>query len=421
MDLSYKQRIKRRFKAWVYRCFPALLHRNFRYFFVGQAISLIGTWMQNAGQSWLVLQITDNALLLGILNAAQFIPMLCFSLFAGVVVDRFPKRKIIIITQIVMMLCALALAFFIWTGYVEYIYILIIALILGIAQSLDMPARQSFMVELVGKEDLMNAIALNSSIFNGARVIGPALAGMVMAFLGAGTAFFINGVTFIAVIYGLFKIQTDDRGHVEMSDKSILTNVVEGIKYIGKNPVLYATMFLIAVVWVFCLNFNTLIPVFAMNVLEEKELGYGLLMSAMGVGAMTGALSLAVKSGRGAKYGVFLLGGGTLSVFMIATGLQRSYLLSALFLCISGWGMVTFAASANSILQLNSPDNMRGRIMSVYALVSGGVVPFGSIYAGYMSETFGANMTFIISGIIGTVVIAFAGLLYYRYKPMGSK
>ena len=414
MMVSNYKNIKARVKSSIGNSFPALLHKNFRYFWLGQCISLIGTWMQNAGQSWLVIQTTNSPFLLGVLNAAQFIPTLIFSLFAGVMVDRFPKRIITIITQVALMFCAFGLAVLIWTGNAKFEYILIIAVMLGIAQSIDMPARQALMVELVGKEDLLNAIALNSSIFNAARILGPLVAGLIMGWLGAGAAFFINGISFIAVIYGLYKIKIEDKSNESLSDKGMLSNVMEGIRYIVKTKILYGTLFIIAVVWTFTLNFSTLIPAFALGVLHEQEFGYGVLMAFMGIGAFIGAMSLAAKSSRGPKLAIFLLGGIVMSVFMIAIGIQKNFLLTALFLAIAGWGMIIFNASANSILQINSPDHLRGRILSVYALVSGGAIPFGSLYAGYMAESYGSNIAFVVSGVVGVAVVGAVSLMFIR-------
>jgi MFS family permease len=251
--------LNKRIKAGIGKTFPALLHKNFRYFWVGQCISLIGSWMQTAGQAWLVLQITNNAFLLGLLNAVQTLPMLVFSVFAGTIVDRFPKRKVTIITQTCLMACAFILSLLIFLNQAKYGYILIIAAVLGFVQSIDMPARQSMMVELVGREDLLNAIALNSSIFNAARVLGPVAAGLVMGWLGPGAAFFINGVSFIAVIYGLFKIKIEDKPNLELSGKSILKNTMEGIRYIFTRRILYVTFILVAVLWMFSINLNTFI------------------------------------------------------------------------------------------------------------------------------------------------------------------
>lgn len=400
--------------------FPALTHRNFQYFWFGQCVSLIGTWMQNAGQSWIVLQITNSAFKLGILNAAQFLPTLLFAIFAGVIVDRFPKRTITIVTQAVLMACAFVLAALIWTGNAKYSYILIIALVLGTAQALDMPARQSMIIELVGKEDLMNAIALNSAIFNGARIIGPALAGIVMASIGAGSAFFINGLSFLAVIYGLYKIDAAKTPMNESTGKGVLAEAAAGIKYITKTPVLYITLLLSVVLCVFSQNFNTLIPALAKNVLHQKELGYGFLMSAMGVGALIGALSLAVRSRRKPRYEAFLFGGGIMALFVLIIGLQHNYIISAVLLMAVGWGMVTFNANANNIIQVNAPDQMRGRIMSALSLATGGMIPLGSIYAGYTAQRFGSSFAYRLSGAIGVTAVIVTTIYYYYLKRKQS-
>lgn len=411
MNLPDLKRISKRTSSSLRESFPALTHKNFQYFWIGQCISLIGTWMQNAGQSWLVLQITNNAFLLGLLNAMQFMPMLIFSLFAGVIVDRFPKRKVVIAAQIGLMMCAFALTALIWTHHVKYIYILIIAVLLGIFQSVDMPARQTFMVELVGKDDLLNAVALNSSIFNGARIIGPALAGIVMGLLGAGAAFFINGLSFLAVIYGLCKITVDGNSYKDAAVGNMAKDVAESIRYIWKTHIVFVVILITGLVNIFCLNFNTLIPTFAMYSVKLNAQGYGFLMSAMGLGALVGAVSLAAKSGKGPQIGMFMAGGAVFSVFMVLVGLQHNYWLSAILLAMCGWGMVTFSASANSMLQLNSPDQMRGRIMSVYALVTGGFTLFGSLYSGFMAKQFDSNVAFWASGVIGIAIMFLASLM----------
>jgi len=412
--ISALKHLNKRIGKEVSALLPALSHRNFRYFWFGQCISLIGTWMQNAGQSWIVLQITNSAFLLGILNAAQFLPTLLFSIFAGVIIDRFPKRKVVIVTQVLLMACAFMLAALIWTGNAKYPYILIIASVLGMAQAFDMPARQSMMVELVGKDDLMNAIALNSAIFNGARIIGPAISGIVMAALGAGAAFFVNGLSFIAVIFGLYKIDAANEPVHRAAGKGVISEAAAGIKYIAKTPVLYITLVLSVILCIFSQNFNTLIPALAKNVLMQKELGYGFLMSSMGVGALIGAVTLAVRSKGTPKYSKILIGGGIMALFVLLTGLQNNYIISSALLMAAGWGMVTFNASANSTVQVNSPDEMRGRIMSAYALTTGGMVPLGSLYAGYTAQRFGSSFAFRLSGIIGLAGTALTSLYYCK-------
>ncbi|MEI6580222.1 MAG: MFS transporter [Eubacteriales bacterium] len=412
--------IKQNISVGLSELFPALTHKNFRYFWFGQFVSLIGSWMQSAGQAWLVLQITNSAFKLGVLNAAQFLPTLLLSVFAGVIVDRFPKRKIAVITQTILMACAFVLAALIWTGNAQYRYILILALVLGLAQALDMPARQSMIIDFVGKKDLMNAIALNSAIFNGTRIIGPAIAGIIMATAGTGFAFFINGLSFIPIIIVLTRISTANIAGNIASGESVLSEASAGIKYIAKTPVLYITLMLSMILCVFSQNFNTLIPALAKNVLNQESMGYGFLMSAMGLGALFGALTLAVRNTGKPKYHVFLAGGGIMALFMLLIGFQHNYVLSALLLAVVGWGMVTFNANANSIIQINAPDKMRGRITSILMLAQGGMIPIGSIYAGYTAQRFGSSFAYRLSGIIGIIAVTVTSFYYYDLKRKES-
>jgi MFS family permease len=284
-----------------------------------------------------------------------------------------------------------------------------------------MPARQSMMVELVGRDDLSNAIALNSAIFNGARIIGPAVAGIVMANVGAGAAFFINGLSFIAVIYGLFRIDAADKPINNSSENSILSDATEGIKYIFKTPVLYVTLLLVMILSAFTQNFNTLIPALAKDVLKQEEMGYGFLMSAMGMGAFIAALAMAIKSRGMQKYLILLLGGFIMSLFTFIIGLQNSYILSSIFLMIVGWGMVTFNACANSTIQINSPDKMRGRIMSAYAFATGGMTPIGSMYAGYTAQKVDTSFAFKLSGIIGIFAVIVTAIYYRKISRSSLK
>ena len=259
----------------------------------------------------------------------------------------------------------------------------------------------------------MNAIALNSTIFNAARIIGPALAGIVMATIGAGTAFLINGLSYIAVIFALFRINAAKTATNKSSGDSVLAEAMAGLKYIAKTPVLYITLLLSMILSVFSQNFNTLIPTLAKNVLNQKEMGYGFLMSAMGIGALIGALSLAMTSRRKAKYRSFLIGGGIMGLFVLMIGFQNNYILSCILLTGAGWGMVVFNANANNIIQINSPDKMRGRIMSALMLASGGMIPVGSLYAGYIAEQFGSSFTYRLSGAIGVAAIMLTAVYYY--------
>ena len=273
--------------------FSSLRHRNFRLFWSGQLISLTGTWMQNLGQAWLVLELTHSSLKLGVVSALQFLPMLFLSFPAGVLIDYFPKRRIIIWTQIVMMILAFTLAALQWTGVVQYWHVVVLATILGVANTVDMPARQAFIIEMVGKEDLMNAIALNSSIFNAARAVGPAVAGLLIGALGTGACFFANGLSYLAVILGLWLIRFDEPRTTRQGDYHIIADIREAMGYIRKTPVVLVTILLVAVVTIFGTNFNVLVPVFARQELHRDAASFGFLMSAFGTGALIGAVSLA--------------------------------------------------------------------------------------------------------------------------------
>lgn len=395
--------------------FPALKHRNFRLFWFGQMISLIGTWMQNIGQDWLVLKLTNSAFLLGVVSALQFLPMLFLSLFAGVVIDRFPKRKILIFTQTSLMVTALALATLTALNAINYWEILVLATIVGFINTIDNPARQSFIIDLVGKEDLMNAISLNSSIFNAARIIGPGIAGVLIGLLGYALCFYLNALSFIAVITGLILIDVKmNKSRAMLKKEEVIADIKEGLLYIKNTPIIFATILMMAVLSTFAINFNVLVPVFAKNILNQNSTGYGFLMSSMGVGALIGALILASLSKKGAKPFYLILGGCGLCVFQILIGFQSYYWLTTILLALSGFSMITFSASANTTVQLNSSNKFRGRVMSVYSLVFGGVTPIGAIYAGSLAEKVGAHMTFIISGLIGIAYILYVVLFKYK-------
>ncbi len=360
----------------------SLRHRNFRLFWSGQLVSLIGTWMQNVGQAWLVLELTHSSFKLGVVSALQFAPMLFLSLFTGPLIDYFDKRRIIIWTQAALMALAFVLSLLVWTGTVQYWHIVILATLLGIINTIDMPARQAFIMEMVGKEDLMNAVALNSSIFNAARAVGPALAGMLIAAMGTAACFFMNGVSFLAVLAGLLFMRVERAADREKPDYNVLKDMREAIRYIRSTPPVLMTILLVSVVSVFGTNFNVLVPVFAKMELHRDAAAFGFLMSSFGAGALIGAFSLALLSRYGPKTSLLLGGGMCLSLFLVLIGLQRSYGLTALLLALSGWSMVTFFGMANTTVQLNTEDRLRGRVMSIYTLSFGGLTPFGSLFAG---------------------------------------
>ncbi len=394
--------------------FPALTHRDYKLFWTGQCISLIGTWMQTVGQAWLVYQITDSSYKLGVISALQFTPMLLFSLPVGAIIDRHSKKKLLFIVQAIMSVNALVLALLVWTGRVSYYTIAVQAILLGILNCIDMPVRQSYMAELASREHLMNAIALNSTIFNAARVIGPAVAGLAFSYFGATVCFLINGLSFIPVLYNISRIQATGESKNTKSEVNIYHEIREGLKYIAGNPIVNTTILMLGFANTIIMNFNVLIPIMAKTVLNGDSRVYGFLLTALGLGAFSGALLMAATSYKGLRIKYLMAAYMCLSIFVFITGFQTKFVYAFLALMLSGWWMTTSLSLSNTCVQTNIPDNMRGRIMSVYALVIGGAVPFGSMYSGTMSEHFGVGFTFKVSGMAG--ILFMLAVIAFRYK-----
>ena len=383
--------------------FRSLRHRNFRLFFSGQLVSLIGTWMQNVGQAWLVLELTHSSFKLGVVSALQFLPMLFLSFFTGPFIDYFSKRKIIIFTQTALMLLAFTLALLDFTGVVQYWHILVLATLLGVVNTIDMPARQAFIIEMVGKDDLMNAIAMNSSIFNAARAVGPAIAGLLIGAAGTALCFFVNGLSFL-VLWGLLLMKFERIPAGRPRTYNVVNDITEAMRYIKATPVVMITILLVAVVSIFATNFTVLVPVFARQELHRDATAFGFLLSSFGVGALIGAVSLAYLSRYGPKPAILLGGGLGLSLVLILIGLQKTYGITALLLALSGWCMVTFFGMANTTVQLNTEDRLRGRVMSVYTFTFGGLTPIGSLFAGSIAHVLKSPLTFALGGLISGLV-----------------
>jgi len=376
-------------------------------FWLGQMVSLIGSWMQMTGQAWLVLTLTDSPFKLGLVSALQWTPVLFLSLFAGVVADRYPKRRILVITQSGLCAMAFVLAALTLSGKVQYWHVLITATCVGTLQAFDMPTRQSFVVEMAGRDDLLNAIALNSTIFNLARVIGPALAGLVIKEVGIGWAFALNGLSFFAVIYALRAMDVPDR--VRPRQGSTVSHIVDGLRYIRRTPLVLGIMILLAVISIFALNFQVLVPTLARNALHGDSSQYGLLMSCMGAGALLGSVCLATFGGRGPQVKAILAGAVLLGLGEMALLFARGWGFAGLSLFVCGAAMVTFSASANTTIQWSVPDELRGRVMSVHTLVFGGTTPFGAFISGTLAQRLGAAATF---GIIGGVAVLSAVVMW---------
>ncbi len=403
--------------------FASLKHRNFRLFFIGQCVSLIGTWMQNIGQTWLVLQITQSALKLSIVTMIQFLPMMLFSLIAGTVVDRFSKRKVLIFTQISMMILAIILATLAFFNVIQYWHILILALLLGLVNTLDMPARHSYFIELVGRQDLMNAIALNSGIFNLARIIGPAIAGLLIGLVGIPICFYLNALSFLAVIIGLFMIRTIEDHPIADKIESInqvFTDIKNGLNYVRNTNTILMPLILIGVLSLLAMNYNVLIPIFAKQTLGLNASGYGIIMMFMGLGSFVGALGVAARSQSGPKNQYLVIGALTTCLFLILLGFVTNYLFACVTLFILGFCSTIFIALNNSVIQLNAKNDMRGRVMSVNTLVRFGITPIGSLATGLLIEYVGVSMSMILSGLLSLIITVLTLLLIRQNRQPKS-
>jgi MFS family permease len=383
----------------------AFRHRNYQLYFSGQLISLVGTWMQNIAQDWLVLVMTNSPFLLGVIAAIQFLPMLLLSLVAGEVADRVPKRPLLILTQSCMMACALVLGLLTLTHLVQYWHVLILAALLGTANAFDNPTRQAFIVEMVGKEDLMNAITLNSSMFNGARVLGPALAGLAIGRLGMAPCFLLNAFSFLAVIVGLALMRLRHQAPTRPSNNNMWQNIAEGLQYIRRTPIILNSVLLMALLSTFAMNFTVLLPVLARVNLHQQAEGYGFLASSLGIGALLGALLLAYISGNRPKRQLWFTGGAGLCLFQLLLALSRQYSLSLLLLFCAGASMIIFAALTNTTVQLNVEDRLRGRVMGVYSIVFLGVTPIGSLFSGSLAHIWGAPAAIAAGAGIGLLCL----------------
>ena len=387
----------------------ALAHRNFRLFFIGQGISLVGTWMQNVGEGWLILTLNNSPFYVGLTAALSSLGVLLFSLYAGVIADRADKRRFIIFMQLAFMLEALTVAILVWTHVVAVWQVLLLTTILGIASGFDIPMRQSFIVEMVGKDDLMNAIALNSSLFNGARVIGPAIAGFLIGAVGIAWCYFLNSVSYIAVIAGLLMMRLPPRPPRPQT-ASAWTGFREVLSYLRGDRRLRVLMMLTAILSVFGFPYISMMPVFARDVLHRGATGYGALTSSIGVGAVIGALGVALTSGRIRRRGrLMLIGGTAFGVLLILFAASRALALAMALLALAGCAMIVNNSITNTMLQTTAPDHLRGRIMGFYSFVFVGMAPFGAFLFGVVAEHVGVPVTLASGGAIVAVSVALAG------------
>ena len=392
--------------------FHALRHRNFRLFFFGQGTSLVGTWMQNIAQGWLVLALTNSPFYVGLVSALGSLPILLVSLPAGVLVDRLNKHRLIILTQTLSLLQALALAILIWTHRIALWQVAVVALFLGTVNAFDTPARQAFMVELVGKDDLMNAIALNSSAFNTARVVGPSVAGLLIAAVGLAWCYFLNAVSYIAVIWGLWEMRLPPFQRPERSGDG-WEQFREGARFVRHERQVLALVTNMGVISIFGYPVLVLLPVFARDVLRIGASGLGFMMAVTGIGAVVSALALAAFGLRVRKGAILRWSGPVFGAAIALFALTRSVPLVLVILPVAGGAMILNTAVTNTLIQTLAPDGLRGRVMGFYAFVFLGMAPFGAFQAGWLAEQLGAPAAVVIGGSICVV----ASLVMWRRVP----
>lgn len=393
------------------RAFTAVRHRNFRLYWIGQIVSLVGTWMQSVSQPWLVLLLGGSSIQLGIVVALQFAPSLVLAPLGGVLADRVDKRRLLVFTQSVAALQALVLFGLTVTGVVQIWHIMLLALALGFVNALDMPVRQSFAAELVPRDDLMNAITLNSASFNLARVIGPALAGITLVIFGPAFNFAINAVSYLAVLGALLRMDPAAMQPIERPARHppIRSSLSEGIRFAIRTPNVLWPLVLLAGVGTFGMNFQTLLPLFARYTLSLDADGFGALFAAMGIGSLIGSLTLAFLGSRRPLVWMILGGAASFVFFELLLGLSRSVLPAFLVIVFVGFSSMLMVNTINVTVQRNVPDALRGRVMALYVTVFAGSTPIGGLIAGSVAQAWGPPAGFLVGGGVTILFIALVG------------
>ena len=388
--------------------FTALRHPNYRTYWIGMIVSLIGTWMQTVSQPWLVLLLGGSPLQVGAVIALQFAPAMFLAPLGGVLADRVDKRRTLMATQALAMGEALVLFSLTFTNVVEIWHIFVLAGVLGIVNAVDMPVRQSFAAELVPRRDLMNAIALNSASFNLARVLGPALAGIALAIYGPAFNFGVNALSYLAVLVALWRMNPGAlyRSDLPRQFGSVWASLKEGVGYARRTPTVLWPLVLLGGVATFGMNFQTLLPLFARNTLTLDADGYGLLFAAMGVGSLLGSLTLAFAGSRRPMLGLILGGALAFVIFEVALGLSRSPFAAYPVIVVVGFASMLMVNTINVTVQANVPNELRGRVMSLYVTVFAGSAPIGGFFAGGVAEIWDAPAAFLLGAAISTVFIA---------------
>lgn len=377
---------------------------------MGQVVSLVGTWMQATAQGYLVYELTDSPFLLGIVGFTSGIPVWLFSLYGGVIADRISRRKMIIITQSSMMLLAFILALLTFTGLIQAWHIIILAFLLGTANAFDGPARQSFVVEMVSREDLTNAIALNSSVFNLGTVIGPAVAGLVYAWLGPGWCFTINGISFIGVLTALILMRVPSHP-INNQSGSHGANLLDGVRFVFGDLNIRVLLIVLGTISVFGFSLMNLMPAWATNVLGGDVKTNGLLLSARGVGSLAGALMIAYLGSRVVRGKIWTIGSVVMPISLLLFGLFRILPVSLVMLAVMGWSLMSAVNITNALIQTHVPDELRGRVMSVYTLIFQGGIPIGALLTGWLADKFSEPAAVLSSALVMLVVVGLCQVL----------
>jgi MFS family permease len=403
------------------RGFRALQVRNYRLFWIGQLISQSGSWMQRTAQDWLVLQLTHSPFALGLVTALQFLPVLLLSLVGGVITDRWPKHRLVIITQVAALVQAAVFAVLVAAGVIQLWHVYVLALLQGVIIAIDNPVRQTFVVELVGRENLINAVALNSMLFNGARIVGPALAGLMIAsasstLAGIALVLFANAVSFVAVLAGLVMI---DPGQLWAAPPSpggnMVARLLEGLAYVWRTPAVMLIMIVVAAIGTFGYNFSVVLPLLSGFVLHTDAAGFGGLSAFLGFGSLVGALSTAYT--RQVTVRRLIAGSLIFSILLGAVAASTSFALSGALLVALGFAGILFSTSANTLLQLTVPDALRGRVLSLYMLLFAGSTPIGGLLIGSLSSVIGVSETLLVCAALCLLGVGAAGL--YRKAHAG--
>jgi MFS family permease len=400
------------------RGFHALQVRNYRLFWIGQLISQSGSWMQTTAQAWLVLQLTQSPFALGLVTTLQFLPIMLLSLIGGVITDRWPKHRLLTITQTAALLQAAIFAILVGTGAIQLWHVYVLATIQGIITAIDNPVRQSFVVELVGREHLINAVALNSMLFNASRIVGPALAGIMIAgasstLSGISLVLAVNAISFVAVLVGLLMMRPSEFSNVPPAVAGkIGQRLIEGLVYVWHTPSVLLVMIVVAAIGTFGYNFSVVLPLLSGFVLHTNAAGFGALSAFLGFGSVVGAIATAYM--RQVTVGRLMLGSTAFAILLGAVAISTNYVLSGALLIALGFAGILFSTSANTLLQLNVPDALRGRVMSLYMLLFAGSTPIGGLLIGTLSNIIGVSETLLICAAL--CLLGVGGAIIYRRR-----